>query len=125
MVLSPQQIAHYQAFGFVIIRQVLTPAEQQQLHAEIEQRLDAMYTHRPFDGSERHWSGPMMGDETPFMQGLTEDERFVGVAEQLYGEDVLLAGCDANRYTGPTAWHPVRLSLRGRREQTLKPRESA
>ena len=91
MVLSPQQIAHYQAFGFVIVRQVLTPAEQQQLHAEVEQRLDAMYTHRPFDGSERHWSGPMMGDETPFMQGLTEDERFVGVAEQLYGEDVLLA----------------------------------
>ena len=90
--LSPQQIAHYQAFGFVIVRQVLTPAEQQQLHAEVEQRLDAMYTHRPFDGSERHWSGPMMGDETPFMQGLTEDERFVGVAEQLYGEDVLLAG---------------------------------
>ena len=34
------------------------------------------------------------------------------------GFAVLLAGCDANRYTGPTAWHPVRLSLRGRREQT-------
>jgi hypothetical protein len=47
-----------------------------------------------------------MGNDTPFMRDLTEDPRFHGTAQQMHGDDVILAGVDGNRYTGDTGWHP-------------------
>ena len=109
--LSPAQLRHYETFGFVIVRSMLSEREMAALEAEFEQKLTATYAHRPFDGTERHWSGPCLGDDTPFMRDLTEDARFHGMAQQLHGEDVILAGVDGNRYTGDTGWHPGPLSL--------------
>ena len=136
--LTPQQLAHYETFGFVILRGLLDPEEMQALTAELERKLTAVYAHLPCafaisnqcafsadacsllrllfhhtatheltrarapcvdDDSMRHWSGPCLGDDTPLLCGLTEDVRFVGAAQQMYGEDVFLAGVDGNRYT--------------------------
>ena len=119
MSLTPQQLAHYETFGFIIQRGLLSSAEMSALTDEFERKLDTVYSHMPFDDSMRHWSGLCLGDDTPLLLGLTEDPRFVGPAKQMYGDDVLLAGVDANRYTsgftkpaddprdaGLTAWHP-------------------
>ena len=86
---------------------------------EFESKLNRVYSHLPYDDSMRHWSGTCLGDDTPILQALTEDPRFVGPAKQMYGDDVLLAGVDGNRYTsgfikrsdesrdaGFTRWHP-------------------
>jgi hypothetical protein len=119
MELTPQQLAHFDTFGFLICRGLLSSAEMAALSVEFEGKLNRVYSHLPFDDSCRHWSGTCLGDDTPILQGLTEDQRFVGAAQQMYGEDVFLAGVDGNRYTsafikpdgdtrdaGFTHWHP-------------------
>jgi len=37
---------------------------------------------------------------------MLEDKRFLTIARQLYGDDVLGMNTDGNRYTGNTRWHP-------------------
>ena len=124
--LTPQQLAHYEAFGFIILRSLLSADEMAELSAEFEAKLDRMYAHLPYDDSMRHWSGPCLDDDTPLLRGFTEDPRFVGAAQQMLGDDVFLAGVDGNRYTsgfvkdpdderdaGFTRWHPVRLTRCG------------
>ena len=125
--LTPQQLAHYEAFGFIILRSLLSADEMAALSAEFEAKLDRMYAHLPYDDSMRHWSGPCLDDDTPLLRGFTEDPRFVGAAQQMLGDDVFLAGVDGNRYTsgfvkdpddkrdaGFTRWHSVRLTaMRG------------
>jgi hypothetical protein len=48
----------------------------------------------------------MLHPRTPLYASLLEDERFCSIAEQLYGDDVIGIGADANRYVGDTSWHP-------------------
>jgi hypothetical protein len=103
--LSPQQVAHFQTFGFVTLPQVFTAAERKIIDTEYETGLNLAYQQIPFTGEKRHWT-MMLSPETPFFSGLPEAPRFCDVAEQLYGEDVFAVGCDANRYVGDSAWHP-------------------
>ena len=103
--LTESQVRHFKAFGYVVMKQVLTAAELRTLHVEFERKLEMQYAHRPFDGTSRHWSS-MMDDETPLFASLLEDPRFMNSARQLFGPDVIGLNVDANRYVGNTAWHP-------------------
>jgi len=108
--LTKEQVSHFQAFGFLIFRQLFSADELTIMNAEFDQSLETMYRHAPFDGTKRHW-GTMMGPQTPFFASLLEDPRFYEPAEQLYGDDALGAITDANRYVGDSAWHPDTASL--------------
>lgn len=103
--LTDQQIDQFNTFGFLIFRQLFSPAELATLETEYEQGLTAAYAGKPFDGSKRYWTCTL-GPETPLMTSLLEDERFHRPAQQLYGDDVLGMIADANRYVGHTNWHP-------------------
>ena len=103
--LSNQQYQHFQTFGFIVLRQFFTLDEVTTLREEFEKGLDLAYQHRPFDGSERHWT-PQLGPDTPYYASLLEDQRFWSITAQLYGEDAFAVGTDANRYIGDTRWHP-------------------
>ena len=102
--LSDIQLQHYKTFGFVILRNLFTPDEVATLRAEYEAELDRVYAHAPFTGENRYWT-MMLQPRTPLYASLLEDERFCSVAEQLYGDDVIGIGTDANRYVGDTRWH--------------------
>ena len=103
--LIEQQYKHFQTFGFLILPQLFGQEELQIINIEFKRGLEKAYFDNPFDETCRHWT-TMMGPETPFFAHLLEDSRFCQVAEQLYGEDVMGMGCDANRYVGNTNWHP-------------------
>ena len=103
--LTQEQINHFDAFGFIILRSVFTHAEITALNDEFERGLNAAYADTPFDGSERHWD-ILTGSNTPFFASLPEDPRYYEVAEQLFGDDCFPIASDANRYTGNTGWHP-------------------
>lgn len=103
--LTESQVAHFKTFGFLVLRQLFSPGELGIIRAEFDASFESAYAHEPFDGTRRYWV-PMMGPRTPFFARLLEDVRFCTVAEQLYGEDVIGAVVDANRYVGSTDWHP-------------------
>lgn len=103
--LSDVELQHYQTFGFVMLQDLFSPAEVEQLRAEYESELDHVYAHAPFTGQRRYWT-MMLHPRTPLFSSLLEDPRFSSVAQQLYGEDVIGIGTDANRYVGDTGWHP-------------------
>ena len=103
--LTEQQLSHFQTFGFLVFRQLFSRDELKTIYAEFKHGLESAYHNQPFDGTHRYWV-TMMGPETPFFATLLEDPRFCETAEQLYGEDVMGVGTDANRYVGNTHWHP-------------------
>ena len=102
--LTQEQHRHFEAFGFIVLRQFFSPPEMETISDEFESALDALYADDPFDGSKRH-SAILTGEETPFFAGLPENPRLYGIAEQLYG-DCFPVTSDANRYVGDSRWHP-------------------
>jgi hypothetical protein len=108
--LSERDIAFYRTYGFIVVRQVLAPDEMATLGREIEHAMNVQYPHKPYDGSGRHWT-MMIQEDTPLAGSLVEDPRFLGMARTLYGDDVLGAGVDANRFTGDTSWHRESLTV--------------
>lgn len=103
MQLSEQQVSYFRTFGFLIFRQVLTPAEVEQFSGEFDRGLAARLG-RPHDGEKRVWA-TLMDDDTPFIASLVDDPRFADVAEQLLDKPTLGIGTDGNYYTGDTLWH--------------------
>jgi hypothetical protein len=101
--LSLEQIRFYQTFGFVVLKNLLTPAEMARLQHEFS---EAMAWQHPegYDGSKRH-NAVLMDADTPTFASLLEDARFLDPVRQLYGEDVLGICVDGNRYVGDTGWH--------------------
>ena len=103
--LSKEQVDHFRTFGFVVLRNYLTPTELAALEAEHEAALDAAFPDVPHE-SGRQFAG-MLSEATPLHATLAEDDRFAGAAAQFYGEDVFLGGVSANRYLGASDWHTV------------------
>jgi hypothetical protein len=105
--LTCQQIRHFHTFGFLVLRDVLTPQEVEKIDREFEVGL-AEADHAPRGAGERRqltWSN--LRPDMPFATGLLEDARCVRVAEQLFGPDVV--GCDsgASHFAGgQSPWHP-------------------
>ena len=102
--LTDEQVAYFRTFGYIVMKQVFTADELETIRAEFDFMLEDQYGSNSYDGSRRHWT-MMMDEETPFFASMLEDPRLLTVARQLYGDDVLGVGTDANRYTGDTGWH--------------------
>jgi len=103
--LTEEQHHHYRTFGFATLRALFSPGEVETLRQEFEEELDLVYADQPFTGETRHWT-MMLSPRTPLFASLLEDQRFYSIAEQVYGDDVIGIGTDANRYVGDTRWHP-------------------
>ena len=102
--LMPEQIAHFETFGFVILRDMFTPDEVKTIRNEFDHAAARADEFKPFDNIEwRYFT--MQGAETPFYTSLPEDPRFYEVAEQLYGERAFSIGSHGYRYVGNTRWH--------------------
>lgn len=102
--LTEGQIDFHKTFGYTVLKQLFSADELPTIRKEFDTTMADQYAHTPYDGTKRHWV-PMMDEETPFFASLMEDPRLLTVARQLYGDDVLGIGTDANRYTGDTHWH--------------------
>ena len=101
--LTEEQISFYKAFGYIVMKGVFSTEERETIRSEFDFMMEQQYGD-VYDGTKRHWT-MLMDEDSPFFASLLEDARFLTVARQLYGEDVLGVGADANRYTGNTGWH--------------------
>ena len=104
MKLSEQQLNLFNDFGFLIFRQLLSAGEMAQYSQEFNAGLNAWIDGGQHDGESRHYAS-LMEENSPFIAGLAHDHRFVDVAEQLLGKDVLAIAVDGNFMVGDTLWH--------------------
>src|SRR5438552_12717787 len=105
MRLSEQQLNHFHTFGFLIFRQLLAPDEVTWVTEEFEKVIKVHGNGQDHDGSYRAFTVPTI-DHSERLCTLLDDERIVGIASSLLGDDFSYASGDGNYYTGDTGWHP-------------------
>ena len=104
--LTEHQTAHYETFGFLVLRRVLSGDELKAIDAEFQRGLDAAHRFNPDAGESRQLQWSNVGASYPVMAGLIEDSRICGVAEQLLGDGAIPMFSNSNRWVADTAWHP-------------------
>ena len=104
MTLIPQQIAHFEMFGYVLRRQLFSPDEITAITGEFEQVLQDDLQDRPFTGQKRY-SISWFVEKRPRVWDFLEDDRIYEPIRQLLGPDFIWLGSDANLCVGYTAWH--------------------
>ena len=98
------QIAHFETFGFLVLRQVFSQAEVSSIQSE----FDAVWSQ--VSGGQR-WSRETTESRQPFCEirpPLTElvaDDRIFGSVEQLLGPNFIWGASGATRYVGDSPWH--------------------
>lgn len=99
--LDERQLLHVRTFGFVILREALTPSEMETVLAEQELAMrDVPVQREPVEQLVC-----TMGPSTPFLAAWLEQPRFVAIAQQIMGADVIGACSYVMRYVGDTGWH--------------------
>ena len=103
--LTSEQIAHFETFGFVIRRQCFSAGEMEEISSAFDDVLTEDRQGRPFDGAARQ---AVLGfiEKRPLLSGLVEDDRIYQPLEQLLGPGFVWIGSDGNLYVGDTGWHP-------------------
>jgi hypothetical protein len=103
--LTEQQLNHFHTFGFLILRQLLAPAEVCWVTDEFVTVIERHGGGKSHDGAKRTFMVPTI-DYSERLCTLLDDERIVGIASSLLGADFSYASGDGNYYSGDTGWHP-------------------
>ena len=106
--LTTEQIAHFETFGFLILRQLLSRDEIAIMKRESVEIFDEVRDGMAFDGKQREPVQPFF-ERRPFLSKLVEDDRIYGIGESLLGPDFFLIGTEGNLHVGDTQWHGVDL----------------
>ncbi|MFI0444836.1 phytanoyl-CoA dioxygenase family protein [Actinomadura sp. 6N118] len=109
-IFSHTEIAHFEAFGFVVLRGLLTAGEVTRLKGEVTTELTAAFGGLGTDpGDEGGISGdylPLTVDRAPFAQSLIADDlRFFQGATELTGSPMVPAPGMAICFTANAGWH--------------------
>ena len=103
--ISPEQIAFYETFGFLVFRQLFSAEEMAVIDAEFEAVMTEDFAGQPFRGDKRYAVGGCV-ERRPALRSLIDDDRICGPVEQLIGSEVMWWASDGNYYVGDTQWHP-------------------
>ena len=102
--LSDQQMAYYDAFGFLVFKGLFTPAEVGVISAEADDILEEDMQGKPFEGKARQ-AVLRFVERRPFLSTMPGDDRIFEPIEDLLGPGFMWIGGDGNRYVGDTQWH--------------------
>lgn len=97
MTLTPQQLAFFDTFGYLILPG-LVAADLGWINEGFEQIFADLH----HDGTQRTIAGT---DSSERLCALLDHPKVVGVASSLMGDDFNYLGGDANYYVGDTGWH--------------------
>jgi len=103
--LNHEQLAFFEAFGFLHLRALFSSAEMQRLTAAAFRIFDEDAETHPFTGAERQQIQGFV-ERDPELTDLLADERVLSVARAVLGEEIIWIGSDGNRYVAETGWHP-------------------
>ena len=102
--LSQEQIDHYEALGYLVIRGLLSQDEMDKLRAA---SLSVMRELRGSDDyrTDVNQSVQPWLERHPVMRDLIDDERIHQIPESLLGPDFWLDGTEGHLRVGDTPWH--------------------
>jgi ectoine hydroxylase-related dioxygenase (phytanoyl-CoA dioxygenase family) len=103
--LSPEQQAYFETFGFLLLRQAFSPAATADITREFDDVLTQDRQGRPISGEKRQ---AVLGfvEQRPILTQLVESDVIYEAMEQLLGQGFVWVGSDGNLYVGDTSWHP-------------------
>jgi ectoine hydroxylase-related dioxygenase (phytanoyl-CoA dioxygenase family) len=104
-VLTDEQVAYFQTFGFIALPQLFSPDEMTEIEREFEEVLEEERQGQPFGGEKRQ-AVMAFAELRPRLMSLIDDDRIYEPIEQLLGPGFLWWGSDGNLYVGDTTWHP-------------------
>ena len=119
--LTPGQIAHFETFGFVILRQVFTAEEVTIINREVdeifaEDRDGGLIT------DEGHFVQPFF-ERKPYLSSLVADDRIYNIGVDLLGPDFILGQTEGRSRVGETPWHGGEAYKLGTAKINLYPHE--
>ena len=103
--LTEQQKAYFETFGFLVFRGLYTPDEVETITAEADSILDEDRGGKPFDGAARQ-AVLRFVERRPFLSTMPPDDRIYESIEDLLGPGFYWIGGDGNLYVGDSQWHP-------------------
>ena len=98
--LTPEQKAHFQTFGFVVLRQLFTRDEMSVIKRESDEIFDEVRGGSPCSG-QREAVQPFF-ERRPFMSKLVDDDRIYDIGVDLCGPDFILEVTEGNLHVGDT-----------------------
>ena len=101
------QKAHFETFGFLILRQRYTPEEAERMRETVIEVIEAEEGKDALSGETYHLM-PLM-ERNAYLTSLIDDERMHEIPETLLGPDFFLNCTDAHFRCRNTDWHGVDL----------------
>ena len=101
--ITAEQKAHWEAFGFLVLRRLFSEAEIEGLSNQYEAIMRDDREGRPFKG-ERQSVHPFVEERADLID-LLEDDRIYKTVEELLGPGFAWVASDGNYYVGDTPWH--------------------
>lgn len=106
MKITPQQRNFFHAFGFLVLRRHLSPAEMSRTRVEFDAAMCGLReASRPDLRIVDHPNRFLMDGDAPSIVSLAGDERFAGVAELLLARPALCVQVVGHYFIGDTEWH--------------------
>ena len=102
--LTPGQKAHYDTFGFLVLRQLFSQEEIAIMKRESVEIFDEDRDGRPFTEDAQEQIVPFF-ERKPFMSTVAGDDRIYNVAADLLGPEFILVGTAGTLHVGDTRWH--------------------
>ena len=100
--LTAQQIAHYNTFGFLVLKQLFNADEA----AIIEREAEEIFAEsQPPDVPDMHRGVQPFLERKPFLSTLPDDDRIYNIGVGLVGPDFVLEGTEGHLHSGDTPWH--------------------
>ena len=102
--LSDEQKDHFKTFGFLVLRQVFTSKETDEIRRECDRILLENRQGKPFPGTRRQCMIPFF-EYSPILRQVMEDDRIYQLGIDLLGPDFILNAGEGNLHVGDTQWH--------------------
>ena len=100
--LTYDQVTHFNTFGFLVLRELFTPGEMDNIKRESE---EIMAEQAPeYDGTKSVAVSPF-SERKPFMSSLVDDDRIHGIPQAILGHDFVYEGSGGHIHAGGTPWH--------------------
>ena len=102
--LTAEQIAHFETFGFLVLRRLFTPEEAALMKSEAEEIFEDDRGGGPFPDGETQSIQPFL-ERRPFLSQLVDDDRIYNIGVDLCGPDFVLEGTSGSLRGSDTPWH--------------------